>query len=315
MAGSAFFAGTAVFVLCWAAYYWYLYSQQRRRLDVRVTELGADVETRIFRRKSALLQLGDLIDRTRWARERMQPRLEAADLRITPSEYLAAVIFLGVGTYLAAQLAFQTTWEVNLVAALAAVIFIPRSYLNSRRDHYLLTFDSQMPEVAVLMGNSLRAGLSVPQSFEVVAEKMEHPAGTEFARLSREVRLGVKVEEAMYRMLDKLPSDELHLMFTTIMIQRQAGGNLAHALTVMSEAMSARFKLKDEVRTMTAEARFTGWILVFLPVATLVLVNRMMPGSVARFIANPFGWVIVTLFIGIMVLAFVLIRAASNIRV
>lgn len=315
MMASAITMALAAFAACWAFYYWYLYARQKRELDMRVVELGADMETRILRRKSFLLQVGDRIDRTRWAREKMAPRLAMADLQITPSEYLAAVILLGVSTYLAMRILLQTPTYINLMATLAALIFIPRAYLNSRRDHYINSFDAQMPEVAVLMSNSLRAGLSVPQAFEVVAEKMERPAGEEFDRISREIRLGVDMDTAMHRMLERLPSEELRLMITTIRIQRRAGGNLAHALAVMSEAMTARFKLKDEVRTLTAEARFTGLILVFLPLATMVIINRAMPGSVANFLSNPMGLALGVLFVAVMVLANVLVNRVSTIRV
>ena len=312
---SGIFMALAAFAVCWAAYYWYEYSKHQQRVSIRATDLGADLETRVLRRKSLLLQLGDRIDRTKWAREKMQPRLEMADLQINPSEYLAAVIFLGILTFLAVRIMFETPHVINLIAALAVVILVPRSYLNSRRDHYLITFDAQMPEVAVLMSNSLRAGLAVSQAFEVVAEKMERPAGEVFNRISHEIRLGVDMDRAMFRMLERLPSEELRLMVTTIMIQHRAGGNLAQALSVMSEAMTARFKLKDEVQTMTAEARFTGWILIGLPIATVVIVNRIMPGAVAAFVTNPWGILITVLFIAIMTLSFVLIRRVSTIRV
>jgi len=321
---SGIFMALAAFTACWAAYYWYEYSKHRQRVSIRATDLGADLETRVLRRKSLLLQLGDRIDRTKWAREKMQPRLEMADLQINPSEYLAAVIFLGVFTFLAVYLMFDTPHVINTISALAVVTLVPRSYLNSRRDHYLISFDAQMPEVAVLMSNSLRAGLAVSQAFEVVAEKMafevvaekmERPAGEAFNRISHEIRLGVDMDTAMFRMLERLPSEELRLMVTTIMIQHRAGGNLAQALSVMSEAMTARFKLKDEVQTMTAEARFTGWILIGLPIATVVIVNRIMPGAVAAFVTNPWGILITVLFIAIMTLSFVLIRRVSTIRV
>ncbi|MFB0537053.1 MAG: type II secretion system F family protein [Anaerolineae bacterium] len=312
---SGIFMALAAFTACWAAYYWYEYSKHQQRVSMRAADLGADLETRVLRRKSLLLQLGDRIDRTKWAREKMQPRLEMADLQINPSEYLAAVIFLGVFTFLAVRIMFETPHMINLISALAVVTLVPRAYLNSRRDHYLVSFDAQMPEVAVLMSNSLRAGLSVSQAFEVVAEKMERPAGEVFNRISHEIRLGVDMDRAMFRMLERLPSEELRLMVTTIMIQHRAGGNLAHALSVMSEAMTARFKLKDEVQTMTAEARFTGWILIGLPIVTLVIVNRIMPGAVATFLSDPYGIFIAIVFIAIMVVSFVLIRRVSTIRV
>ena len=306
--------GIAVFFGLLALYYGAHYSRERRQFDIRVAELGADPETRDLVRRSVLLQVGDRIDRTRWARK-MKPRLEGADLRITPSEWLASLVVLAGVLYLMAQIAFQTPWYVNTAFMLLGMALLPRSFLKSRRNHYLLRFEAQMPEGATLVSNSLRAGLSVPQAFNEIAEKMEPPSSPEFGRLSREIRLGTPTDRAMMRMLERLPSDELRLMFTTIIIQRRAGGNLVHALQVMSEAISARFKLKDEVQTMTAESRFTGLILVIMPLITLVMINRMMPGSVSDFLSAPVGWVIALLFGGFIGLAFYLIQRVSTIRV
>jgi tight adherence protein B len=245
----------------------------------------------------------------------MRDQLVRADLNITPSEYLGAVILLAVLLFLAIKLLFGAAFYVNIVIAIIGAYLISKAYLRSRRDHYITSFDAQMPEVALLMSNSLKAGLTVHQSFDVVAEKMEPPAGVEFRRIGQEIKFGVRIDEAMRRMMERLPSEELRMMMTMIMIQRVAGGDLAHALSVMSTAISARFKLKDEIRTMTAEARFSGIIIVILPIFVLAILNRLMEGSVARFLTNPIGWVITSLFVGIMALAFYLINKVSTIEV
>ena len=309
------FVMACVLVACIAAFYWSLYSAHQGRLFSRMTDLGADKEARRLRRKSFLLQVGDRFDRTRWARNSIEPALDKADLLITPSEWVVAVALLWVLAYLAVRLIFETTTGVNLVTATGTALLLPRSYMKSRQNHYLASFEAQMADVAVLMGNSLRAGLSVPQSFGVISQKLRRPAGIEFGRAYRELRLGLPAEQVMKRMMVRLPCEELALMITTILIQRRAGGDLAHAMMVMAEAITARFKLKDEIRTMTAEAKFTGLILVFLPLATLALVNRMMPGAVANFLAAPVGWVVMALFIGINATSYFLIGKVSAIEV
>ena len=123
------------------------------------------------------------------------------------------------------------------------------------------------------------------------------------------------METAMQRMLDRLPSEELRMMMTTVSIQRLAGGNLAEALAVMSSAITARRKLREEINAMTAEARYTGVLLVILPIMTLALVNRMMPGSVTRFLGHPIGWLIMAVYIAVQVAAFALIQRISDIKV
>lgn len=299
---------------CLGGYFLLMYWQRRGRLGVRVARLAAEAEERELYRRSVFLQFGQRLDRTGWGR-RMQQRLSQADLPIRPSEYVAALILLGVMVYFVVQILFELSFVYNSVIAIAAVMIVPRYFLRLRRDHYLTSFNRQMSEIATLISNSLRAGLSIPQAFRVVADKMSRPAAVEFSKTDRELRMGVDMENAMQRMLDRLPSEELRMMITTVSIQRLAGGNLAEALAVMSSAITARRKLKEEISAMTAEARYTGVLLVFLPMITLALVNRMMPGSVTHFLSHPIGWIIMIVYIAVQVVAFLLIQSISDVKV
>ncbi len=293
----------------------FLFSYMQRRLEMSVrlhratTSAGEQV-----RRGGALAQLRHSLDYTLWGK-RIRRQLDRADLDMTPAEYLGALVLATALIFLVIRVLFGTCLAVNVTAAVAGAYLANRAYLASRRDHYIAAFDAQMSEVALLLSNSLRAGLSVPQAFEVVAEKLERPAGPEFARTSHEMRLGLSMEESLRQMVERLPSGELRLMITTILIQRVAGGNLAHALSVMSTAIVARYKLKDEVRTMTSEVRFNAIILLLLPIAIMALINLMTEGAVGKFLSNPIGLVIGVIFAGIMTLTFYLINKVGAIEV
>jgi tight adherence protein B len=304
----------AVAMLFASGYYLALYGQLKRKFEDRLWDMGASPEM-VKLRRSVLMQVGDVVDRTGWGR-RMTWRLVLADLNLAPSEFLALEILLVIVLFAALRLLFfGASPFITVPMAIVGAYLIAEAFLASRRDHYLNAFDAQMAEVALLMSNSLKAGLSVLQAFEVVAGKMERPAGVEFGRISREIGLGLDMDTAMRRTMERLPSDELRLMLTTILIQRLAGGNLAHALSVMSLAIASRFKLKDEVRTMTAEVRFNALILLVLPIAILAIINFMMEGAVGIFLSNPIGLAVFVIFIGIQALSFFLINRIGAIEV
>lgn len=265
-------------------------------------------------RRSAFLRWGDWFDRTGWG-ARVAGRVAQADLPLRASQFVVILLGLLILLMLAISAVFQLRLLLNLIMAGIVVAVVAKLYLDARRDHYLTELSAQMPGVAVLISNSLRANLSVPQAFEVVVDKVDRPAKQEFDRVCRELRLGSTLREAMVRMMDRLPSDELHIMLTTIMIQRRAGGNLSRALAVMSEAISARHRLRNEINTLTAEARFTSLAIVIMPVVILAIMNQMMPGSVTDFLSSPIGWVIAGLFAAIQVGAFLLIRRITNVQV
>ena len=310
---TTFSAMVALLMALGAGYSLFVYGQRRLELGARLHRATTSAEEQV-RRGGVLTQLRHSLDYTIWGK-RIRRQLDRADLDMTPADYLGAVILLTVVIFLAIRILFGTCLAVNLTAAIAGAYLVNRAFLTSRRDHYIAAFDAQMSEVALLLSNSLRAGLSVPQAFEVVADKLERPAGGEFARTSREMRLGLSMEESLRQMMERLPSGELRLMITTILIQRVAGGNLAHALSVMSTAISARYKLKDEVRTMTSEVRFNAIVLLLLPVAIMAMINQMTEGAVGQFLSNPIGLLIGVIFTGIMTLTFYLINKVGKIEV
>jgi len=297
-----------------AAYYGIAGIRDRQRLEKRLEQLGMTPQMLESSRRSVLLRWGDWFDRTRWGMK-VAARLAQADLPLKPSEFIGILAGAMLLLMLAISAVFHLRPLLNLIMAGIIVALLARLYLDARRDHYLTKLSAQMPEVAVLISNSLKAGLSVPQAFQVVVDKMTRPAKQEFSRICQEIRLGAMLDEAMARMMERLPSDELHIMLTTIMIQRKAGGDLARALAVMSEAISARHRLRNEINTLTAEARFTSLAIMIMPIVILAILNQMMPGSVTDFLSNPIGWIITGLFTAIQVAGFLLIRRIANVQV
>jgi tight adherence protein B len=289
-------------------------SGERDQAKRLMMELGLDAEALKEYNASFIERWSIRFDKTRQG-EQLAARLQQADLRIAPSQFVMALLGTGVGLFLLITAAFQLTPLLTSIITVATVGLGVKFFLDARRDHYRTTLSAQMPEVATLMSNSLKAGLSVPQAFEVVADKMQSPAGSEFRRLAQEIRLGVPLTDALQRMTARLKIEELEIMVTAILIQRKSGGNLTRALAVMSSAITARHRLRNEINTMTAEGRFTSVAILIMPFVTLGILNQMMPGSVTEFLSSPIGWVVGGIFTAAQVLAFILIGRVANVKV
>ncbi len=244
----------------------------------------------------------------------MAHRLERADVRIAPATFVLILLSATALVFLVIRIAILLSYLLNLILAALVVLGATALFLQFREGAYLAALSQQMPEVAMLVSNSLRAGLSVAQAIDVVAEKMPRPAGPEFRRLSHELGLGSSLDETVNRMLQRLPSPELRLVLTTIVIQRRAGGDLARALTVMSNAVRARHQLRQEIQTMTAEARFSIGALAIMPLLVLIILNRVMPGSVERFFSQPVGLVVGGLFLVALFAVFFLARKVMQVE-
>lgn len=295
-------------------YYLVSSRQRRQEMDERLEELGGNPWAVAQSRKSFLLRWGDQFDRTGQAKE-IEKQLIQAELSLKPSEYMTFVMFLGVAVFFIGAIFLQINLFLNLALAVTIPRYLPKFYLRSRRNRYILSLNGQLVEVAMTMSNSLRAGLSIQQAIEVVARETPPPAGREFGLMARELRLGANIETVIEKMLERLPSDELKVMMTAILVQRKVGGNLARALSEMSHTIAEREKLNGEIRTMTAEARYTSLLIPLLPIGMLVLMRNTMPDFVEPLFNNPIGWIVLAIFGAIQIVAFLIIRRMADIKV
>ena len=195
--------------------------------------------------------------------------LGAADLALKPSEYLAIwfgaivgtpLIFLMVGFVVPS---FRS--PVALFVGLAVGFFLPRLWLGRRKSGRLNSFNKQLPDTITLIANALRAGSSFLQSVELVVREAGPPIATEFARVIREVNLGLPLDEALDNMVKRVRSDDLELMATAIAIQHQVGGNLAEILDSIAFTIRERVRIKGEIRSLTAQQRMSGYVVGGLP--------------------------------------------------
>ena len=241
--------------------------------------------------------------------------LRQADLEITPFTFLTAMLFAIGAVVVGLRFLFLFGLLQLIVMATALVAAGAYLYLSFRRGAYLKSFRHQMPQVALTLSNSLRAGLSVPQAIGVVAEKMPRPAGVEFRHVAQMLELGVPLDEAFGYLLDLFPIPELELIVTTLIIHRRSGGDLVRALTTMSNAVLARQRVEREVYTATAEGRMTMLIILVLPVSILLIMEFAMDHAVSQFFSQPIGWFFGALYLFVVVTALLLVKRITDIQV
>jgi len=237
-------------------------------------------------------------------------QLARADVKITVGEFLAATVILIV---LFGGIAYLVKRDIVITAAaLVAGFFIPRLYVSSLRRRRLRAFDNQLGDTINLMVNSLRAGYSVMQSMESVAEEMDVPIATEFGRVIQEQRLGVSFERALANMLRRVPSDDLDMMITAINIQREVGGNLAEVLDSISHTIRERVRIKGDIRALTAQSRWSGYMIGLVPVVLAGVIYLLNPDFMGLLFTHRCGWLMIGLaVIGVVAGFFVIDKVVS----
>ena len=198
-----------------------------------------------------------------------------ADLPMTASEYVlvvAGIALLGflIGTFVLGEVLFG--------AVLAVVgLFIPGMFVRSRRAKRQRQITEQLPDVLTLMVGALRSGYGLSQAIELLVEQLPDPASKEFERVQRATGFGLSIQQALTDMANRIGTDDVALVVTAINVQSETGGNLATTLDTIGVTVRDRLKLKRDIRVMTSQQRFTGYVLAFLPVALGVIIYMLNP--------------------------------------
>ena len=246
--------------------------------------------------------------------ENLAAQLARADLKLTPGEFIAVQVMVA----LVMGVAGQVLGGNIVLAILMAVIgwFAPRWFLSFRQGKRLNAFNDQLSDALNLMVNGLRAGYSVMQAMESVGKEMPVPISAEFARVVQEVQLGITFEQGLTNMLRRIKSDDLDLLVTAINVQREVGGNLAEILDVISHTIRERVRIKGEIRTLTAQGRYSGYVISLLPIALgLVLFCVNKPYISRMFSSGWCGWAMVVCSLLMIATGFIAIQKIVNIEV
>lgn len=176
---------------------------------------------------------------------------------------------------------------------------LPIIYLRRKRATRLQTFEEQFPEAIDLISRALRAGHALTTGLGMVADEIPAPVGVEFRRLYDEQNFGMSLPEAMRSMARRVPVLDARFFVTAVLTQRESGGNLSEVLDNLASVMRQRFKLKRQIRVISAHGRISAWVLSLLPPALAGVLFLLSPNFMAPLWEDPLG---VRLVLGAVVL-------------
>jgi tight adherence protein B len=208
-------------------------------------------------------------------------------LRITVGTLLLSSAFLALVAYLIVKwLTYSTVIGLAAVPLGAMIPFVIVRYYRSRR---LELFEEQFPESIELVARALRAGHAFPTGLQMVADEVPDPVGTEFKLVYDRQNFGMPMAEALKGMAERVPVLDAKFFVTAVLTQRETGGNLSEVLDNLASVMRDRFKVRRQVRVITAHGRITGWILCALPPALFGVLCIVSPNHVQTLTSDPLG--------------------------
>ena len=193
--------------------------------------------------------------------------------------------------------------------------FAPFGYVLFKRSKRFDSFEQALPEALELMVGALRAGHSLIAAMGVVARECPDPVGSEFRTCFDEQNYGLELKAAMDNMINRMPLQDLRIVTTAIMIQKESGGNLAEVLDKTSHVIRERFRLKRQVKVYTAQGRLTGWILTLLPMGLGVILYMANPSMMSILWKSELGVKLLWGAAGLLVLGGLIIRQIVNMDV
>jgi tight adherence protein B len=244
--------------------------------------------------------------------KKLELRLAATGLDITPGEFFVYMLATVAGLWLIGQAALAPFF--GPLAGLLGT-WVAFQFLNWQRQKRIEKFINQLPELARILANATQAGLALRTAIGMAAEELEAPAGEELAKVSAQLAVGAPLDDALGELADRLPSRELVVLVTTLMLSNRAGGQVVSALRNLTDTLEERKETRREVRTQLSQVNMTSYAVPVLGVGALFMLNAINDGSLDRMTGSPIGQACVIIAFSLYAIGFFLIRRLSRIDV
>ena len=233
-----------------------------------------------------------------------------------PAAVLLTMIALGaLGAMIGYRFPVFVFKEFSLFAVGGFFAWVPYLILSMKRDKRVDAFESQLPEALDFLARSLRAGHAFSVSIEMLAQESQPPLGPEFGKVFHEHNLGAPLDLALINLAKRVPIIDVRFFVSSVMLQRDTGGNLGEILTKLAYVIRERFRLKGQVKAASAHGRLTATVLILLPIVLTLALFIIAPGYLDSMAEDEHGkYMILGALIG-QLLGFYFIRKIINIRV
>lgn len=239
-------------------------------------------------------------------------KMQQAGFPLLGAEFIvvltAIAVAIGLFTFIFTESIIQSICMIILTVILSLI------YVNIKISRRRKAFDNQIGDALVMMSNAMRSGFSFMQSVDMVANEMSAPISSEFAKLVGEMRLGISTDDALKNINQRVGSKDFELVVIAVMIHRQVGGNLTQIFDSISETIAERIRMKNEIKTLTAQGRLSGWFVGLLPFALGLFMYINDPDYLNPLIHNKIGQMLIGFGLVSQLIGVLCIKKIINIK-
>jgi len=287
----------------------------RKRLAGAPTPAKSATQSRLVRegeRLSAIPVIDRLLRASQKVVSPMQRQITLSGLRVTPGTLFLTCGCISVTTFALVALTTHQRSLGLLVGLFAA--YLPIAYVKARARKRLMLLEEQFPEAIDLIARALRAGHAFTTGLSIVADEAPAPMSGEFRQLYEEQNFGKPLPDAMRTFAQRVPLLDARFFATAVLTQRESGGNLAGILDNIASVIRDRFKVKRQIRVVSAHARITGWILICEPPVLALVLSVLVPDHLSKMVSDPIGLWMIIIGIGLQTTGTLIIRKLVNIE-
>ncbi len=310
-------AGVFLFLAAWQ---WFQHWQRKRQVRSSLQRIAPDAEAAlegegddsILRQQAS--EFDWLAPLVRWLPRRhdLEILLQQADQNWSVEGYLVLSLAsaAGVGT---------VSMALGLPAEAAAAVgvgggFIPYLILRRKRSKRYSEFEEHFPDAIDLLGRSVKAGHAFSTGLQVMVDESPDPVSSEFRQVFEEQRYGMPIRDSLLALADRVDLLDVRIFVTSILIQRDTGGNLAEILDNLSEIIRQRFRFRRQIKTQTAHGRMTSYILGAAPVVAALGLWAVSPEYMAPLIEEPMGHMLIGFAVVSQIIGFVAVRRIVDVE-
>jgi len=247
---------------------------------------------------------------------RLQNLLQQSGLQWSASHLVVATL---LGSVVGATLGW---WLQPLGFTLASTLFFgfllggaPFFYVRFKRSKRMAAFEEQLPEALDFLARSMRAGHAFSISLEMLGAESPDPIGQEFRALFAEQNLGAPIDVALENFSKRVPLLDVRLFVSSVLLQRQTGGNLSEVLSRLAYLIRERFRLRGQVKAASAHGRLTSRVLTALPIVMVFALQAVAPGYLGEMAKDPDGrWLIAGALMG-QIIGYLIMKRIVDIKV
>jgi tight adherence protein B len=297
------------------------YFKSKQKQQIRSMLRNAEATAQAEPRGTAFLRPADVQDglarllRRFQFMKRLDLIIEQSGQNLTGSKLLliSCLTFSG-GVLLGLKLHFVSTQlSAGVLGAVAGAI--PLITVLRKRAKNIADFEKQLPEALDFLSRSMRAGHGFSIALEMLAADSPDPLGSIFRRVSNDLQLGSSLEAALKRVLLLVPLVDVRFFVSSVLLQQETGGNLGEILSKLALIIRERFRLKGQVKAVSAHGRITGMVLVVMPLVVTLIMMATSPQYLIDLAADKVGRIMIYGAIGGQIVGYLVIKKIINIKV